>query len=53
MKRYRTMKTTMGRKYVVRIPEDEAAERLLFGIARVVLPLVCGALAFLLWFTVG
>jgi len=35
---YRTIKTTMGRKYRMRIPEDELAERRLFHAALVCLP---------------
>ena len=36
---YRTYKTTMGRKYTVRVCEDERHERRLFHAAVVFLPL--------------
>ena len=35
---YKTMKTTMGHKYRMRMAEDEVAERDLFRLAVVVLP---------------
>lgn len=46
---YRTMKTTMGRKYKVRITEDEVAERIMFRIAIVVLPFVSSVLMMAVW----
>ena len=47
--KYRTFKTTMGRKYRVRMTEDEVAERELFHIALVALPFFTAALMFFLW----
>lgn len=53
MKGYRTFKTTMGHKIRVRMSDDEIAERELFHIVLVVLPLVTSALMFFLWVKVG
>lgn len=37
---YKTMKTTLGHKYVVRMAEDSKAERILYWLAVTVLPLI-------------
>ena len=42
--KYRTVKTTMGRKSRVPMTEDEIAERSLFRIAITVLPFICSVL---------
>lgn len=49
MKGYRTFKTTMGHKIRVRMSDDEIAERELFHMVLVALPLVTSALMFFLW----
>ena len=50
---YRTMKTTMGRKYRMRISEDERTERVLYNMSIVFLPFVAAALMFFIWVKVG
>ena len=50
---YKTMKTTMGRKYRMRISEDERAERTLYNLTIVFLPFVTAALMFAVWVKVG
>lgn len=49
MSQYKVLKTTMGRKYKVRMCEDEVAERDLFRMAIVLLPLISSVLMFLIW----
>ena len=49
MKRYRVMKTTMGRKYLVRVTEDEAEAQRIYWAAVTVIPFVSAALMMLLW----
>ena len=49
MSQYKVMKTTMGRKYKVRMSEDEIAERDLYRMAVVILPLISSVLMFLIW----
>ena len=46
---YKVLKTTMGRKYRVRMSEDELVERELFHMAVIALPFVSAALMFFLW----
>ena len=53
MKSYKVLKTTMGRKYKVQMTDDEIAERELFHIVLVALPLVTSALMFFLWVKMG
>jgi hypothetical protein len=53
MKGYRTLKTTMGRKYRVRVTSEEAAARWLYNVALVVVPFVSSALMFYVWVKVG
>ena len=53
MKGYRTLKTTMGRKYLVRVTSEEAAARWLYNVALVVVPFVSSALMFYVWVKVG
>ena len=53
MNKYRTFKTTMGHKIRVRMSDDEIAERELFHMVLVALPLVTSALMFFLWVKVG
>lgn len=49
MRRYRVQKTTMGRKYWVRVTEDEIAERRIYWTAVTVIPFVTSMLMFFLW----
>ena len=49
MSQYKVLKTTMGRKYKVRMSEDEAAERELFRLSVMLLPLISSVLMFLIW----
>ena len=46
---YKTLKTTMGRKYKVRMTEDEVAERDLFRLALFALPFFGTILLMLVW----
>ena len=46
---YKTLKTTMGRKYRIRMTEDEIAERDLFRLAVVALPFFCTILMMAVW----
>lgn len=50
---YATFKTTMGRKYRVKLSRSEAAERTLFHITLVVVPFLTSVLMFWLWIKVG
>ena len=50
---YMMMRTTTGRKYRVRIAENEDLERMLYRIAVVVLPFVASAGMFWLWVKMG
>ena len=47
--KYRTFKTTMGRKYRVRMTEDEVAEQELFHIALILVPFVSTVLLMAVW----
>ena len=53
MSQYKVLKTTMGRKYKVRMTEDEIAERELFNIVLAVLPFIASVGMFLLWIKMG
>ena len=53
MKGYKTLKTTMGRRYRVRITSEEAAARWLYNCSLVVLPFISSALMFWIWVKVG
>ena len=46
---YRTFKTTMGRKYKVRMTKEEVAEKELYDIVLVIVTFVCSALMMLTW----
>ena len=46
---YKTLKTTMGRKYRVRMTDDEVAERDLFRLAVIGLPFLASVLMTILW----
>ena len=46
---YKVLKTSMGRKYKVRMTEDEVAERDLFRLAVVALPFLASVLMTILW----
>jgi len=50
---YKMYKTTMGRKYRMRLCEDEVAERILFRVAIVVLPFLASALMTAIWLKGG
>ncbi len=49
MSQYKVLKTTMGRKYKVRMCEDEVAERDLFRLAVVALPFFGTILLMAVW----
>ena len=49
MSQYKVLKTTMGRKYKVRMTEDEVAERDLFRLAIIGLPFLASVLMTILW----
>ena len=49
MSHYRTVKTTMGHRYTVRMAEDERKERMLYWMAITVLPFVTAAGMMLIW----
>lgn len=51
--KYRTFKTTMGRKYKVPMTEDEIAERSLFRMAITVLPFLGTILLTAVWLMRG
>jgi hypothetical protein len=53
VKGYKTLKTTMGRRYRVRVTSEEAAARWLYNVALVVVPFVSSALMFYVWVKVG
>ena len=46
---YKTLKTTMGRKYRIRMTEDEVAERDLFRLALFALPFFGTILLMAVW----
>jgi len=46
---YKTLRTTMGRKYRVRMTEDEIVERDLFRLALFALPFFGTVLLMLVW----
>ena len=50
---YRTYKTTMGRKYRMRMCEDEIAERALFHAAVVAMPFLGTVLLLAVWLMRG
>ena len=49
MSQYKVLKTTMGRKYRMRMSEDEIAERDLFRLAVIGLPFLASVLMTILW----
>jgi len=51
--RYRTLKTTLGRKYRVRMTDSEIAERRIYWTVVTVLPFIGSMLMFYLWVKVG
>lgn len=53
MSYYRRMRTTSGRKYCVRMAEDEIAERITAKALTYTLTFVAAAGMFLLWIKVG
>ena len=53
MKQYKTLKTTMGRKYRVRMSDEEIAERELFHMAITVLPFLTTILFAIVWLKMG
>ncbi len=53
MDKYKTLKTTMGRKYRIRMSEDEIAERELFKMALIAVPFFSSILFALIFFTRG
>lgn len=53
MSYYRRMRTTSGRRYSVRMAEDEIAERITAKVLAYTLTFVAAAGMFLLWIKVG
>jgi hypothetical protein len=51
--KYKTVRTTMGRKYKVQMSEAESAERFLYNVALVFVPFISAAGMFLLWVKMG
>ena len=51
--KYRTVKTTMGRKFRVPMTDDEVAERSLFRMAITVLPFLGTVLLTIVWLARG
>lgn len=47
--KYRTFRTTMGRKYKVRMTDDELAERELFHITLILVPFLSTVLLMAVW----
>lgn len=47
--KYRTFRTTMGRKYRVRMTDDELAERELFHITLILVPFLSTVLLMAVW----
>lgn len=50
---YRTFRTTMGRKYAVRMTAEEQDERFLYNAALVALPFITSIAFFLIWVKMG
>ena len=53
MTKYKTFKTTMGRKYKVRMSKDEIAEQELYRLVLVTLPFVGSILLTVVWLARG
>ena len=53
MNKYRTFRTTMGRKYRVRMTKEEVEEQELYNIVIVTLPFISAILLFVVWYTRG
>ena len=53
MNGYKVVKTAMGRKFMVKMDEDEIRERRLYNIAITALPFVATVLLFWTWLEVG
>lgn len=53
MSQYRVMKTTMGRKYRMRMADNEVSERELFRLAVVVVPFIGTVLLLAAWLVRG
>ena len=51
--RYRTFKTTLGRKYKVRMTKDEIAEQELYRLVLVTLPFISSILMMVVWLSRG
>ena len=51
--RYRTYKTTMGRKIRVRMSNEEIAARWLYRFALVTVPFISSAVMFYVWVVIG
>ena len=49
MSQYKVLKTTMGRRYKVRMSEDEIAERDMFRLVLIGLPFLASVLLTILW----
>ena len=53
MKRYRVMKTTMGRKYLVRMSDQEVIDQRIYHAVLFILPFITSAIMFWLWVKLG
>ena len=53
MNKYRTFKTTMGRKFRVRMTKEEVEEQELYNMVIVTLPFISALLLFVVWFARG
>lgn len=53
MSQYKTVKTTMGRRFRIRMTDDEIAEKELFRIVMIAFPFLASAGMFLLWIKMG
>ena len=53
MNGYKVVKTAMGRKFRVKMDEDEIRERRMYHIAITLLPFVASVVLFGLWLEVG
>ena len=53
MTQYKVLKTTDGRRYKVRMSQEELDARTIYRIALVTLPFISSALMFLIWVKMG
>lgn len=53
MTKYKTFKTTLGRKYRIRMTKEEIEEQELYNMVIVTLPFISAILLFVVWFARG